>query len=417
MTANAVKRKRSVEIDSKQTSKSKTPRISVTRSSSDTSNTQVLPLPTNLLTLLDFTSLQTQDEISSRFREIAKSVIQDHRLVITHDGKEMEYEVLELEFYLIKPGCHEDPFTHGSDEQKQSGHWYFHRAPRRITTIQTSNRAPTAAGGYRGGTRKGLDLTLGKPVPKVASHFFTSEADEKYDPANEPCGGALLRSLRRLSDGKVISGPSLLVDEILRVSKAVNISELVTTKWNGNTSAFLPPSHDAASRTTTMFLRSIHNAAKSKSKHPRLFNSPRIGLDLSHSSIPIPPNNEISSLKPTLTHPRFMFVSKPYRYFIHPELLTANGRGQTFLGVYQACLAETGLAEDSQDMKRIVRRLVDLVGITEGKVVKYLEDYRIAKEKAQLKPFVGSTGKGVSAAPSSFLSLMGTLESLAEQSR
>jgi hypothetical protein len=28
-----------------------------------------------------------------------------------------------MEFYLQKAKCHEDPFTHGSEEQKVSGRW------------------------------------------------------------------------------------------------------------------------------------------------------------------------------------------------------------------------------------------------------------------------------------------------------
>ena len=76
-----------------------------------------------LLSLLDFSSLDTQEKIASRFSEVAQSIIHAHRLVISKDGTVTEYEVLELECYLIKPGCHEDPFTHGSDEQKRSGCW------------------------------------------------------------------------------------------------------------------------------------------------------------------------------------------------------------------------------------------------------------------------------------------------------
>lgn len=76
-----------------------------------------------LLSLLDFSSLDTQEKIASRFSEVAQSIIHAHRLVISKDSTVTEYEVLELECYLIKPGCHEDPFTHGSDEQKRSGCW------------------------------------------------------------------------------------------------------------------------------------------------------------------------------------------------------------------------------------------------------------------------------------------------------
>jgi hypothetical protein len=34
---------------------------------------------------------------------------------------EIEFEILEIEFYLQIDGCHKDPFTHGSVEQEISG--------------------------------------------------------------------------------------------------------------------------------------------------------------------------------------------------------------------------------------------------------------------------------------------------------
>ena len=42
---------------------------------------------------------------------------------IAADALKVDYEIIELEFYLQKSGLHEDPFTHGSDEQRQSGRW------------------------------------------------------------------------------------------------------------------------------------------------------------------------------------------------------------------------------------------------------------------------------------------------------
>lgn len=45
--------------------------------------------------------------------------------MITTDRQEFAFEILELEFYLWKYEIHEDPFTHGSEEQKRSGKWYI----------------------------------------------------------------------------------------------------------------------------------------------------------------------------------------------------------------------------------------------------------------------------------------------------
>lgn len=73
--------------------------------------------------LLDFTSSCSQDEISARFDSISNSLLSKYYLSIVHDSSQTDYEVLELEFYLQKSGCHEDPFTHGNADQERSGQW------------------------------------------------------------------------------------------------------------------------------------------------------------------------------------------------------------------------------------------------------------------------------------------------------
>jgi hypothetical protein len=73
-----------------------------------------------------------------------------HLVVVQHDEdtKEIEFEILEAEFYVLIGGCYEDPFTHWSEKQKIGGQWCtvkysillviywpangnFHRAPRK----------------------------------------------------------------------------------------------------------------------------------------------------------------------------------------------------------------------------------------------------------------------------------------------
>ena len=73
-----------------------------------------------LSSLLDFTHLRTHEEISTRFDALAHALLHHFRLRVSADA---EYEILELETYLFAPGVHEDPFTHGSDEQRRSGRW------------------------------------------------------------------------------------------------------------------------------------------------------------------------------------------------------------------------------------------------------------------------------------------------------
>ena len=75
---------------------------------------------------LDFTALNSLQEISDRFDELAKLLMFGHVIHLHTPGsppEDIEYEILELEFYLHKPGCHADPFTHRATEQRRSGRW------------------------------------------------------------------------------------------------------------------------------------------------------------------------------------------------------------------------------------------------------------------------------------------------------
>src|SRR5712672_735123 len=200
-------------------------------------------------------------------------------------------------------------------------HRYFHRVPRYNAS---ANSGPPA---YRGGSRKGLDLTIG-----ILNSPDTSTATTEPIPVR---GGILLRTLRRVSDSTVISGPSLLVDELLRSSGVADIPELVDEKWKGDISAFRASAGASATATedmadsnqnqNTLFIGMKETATQTPPF--QMYKSPRIGLDLSHPSTRLHPSDR-----------RIRYVSKPYRYYILPHLLTANGRGQTFLGVHDHCV-------------------------------------------------------------------------------
>ncbi|KAF7791812.1 hypothetical protein EIP86_002836 [Pleurotus ostreatoroseus] len=361
-----------------------------------------------LLALLDFTSLTAHDEISTRFDNIAEAILHSFGLRIANpDGAGTmvytDYEVIELEFYLYISSLHEDPFTHGSDEQRQSGRWYFHRAPRRSTNaVDAEPRAPTAAGGYRGGTRKGLDLTLGGLAASGRSSKFFSASSSSAESKDPPRGGALLRSLKRVSDGKVISGPSLLVDEILSVNKMPAIAELVTSKWNSDTNALLSTPREGVA--SMYFYPLPVKDEKDSGTSPTIYRSSRMGLDLSHAGIPLPS----TSVSNTMEHPRTVFVSKPYRYFVHPHLLTSNGRGHTFHGVYQTVSQQSpGLSEAS-----LLNSVVKITTLKLETAKKYLQEYNNAKKSGNLAAFVGAKGKGAGSSPVPLLRMLGTLERL-----
>lgn len=56
---------------------------------------------------------------------IAKSLFFRYVIVVG----EKEYRLAEIEFY-IKSDNHNDQYTHGDQNQKQFGKWYFHRYPK-----------------------------------------------------------------------------------------------------------------------------------------------------------------------------------------------------------------------------------------------------------------------------------------------
>lgn len=76
-----------------------------------------------LAPLLDFSALTTMEEISERFEVVAHELLCNTILSVVQNGKRTDLDILELEFYLQKVRCHEDPFTHGSAEQDYSGQW------------------------------------------------------------------------------------------------------------------------------------------------------------------------------------------------------------------------------------------------------------------------------------------------------
>jgi len=77
----------------------------------------------SIANLLDFSSLTSHSDINIRFGELADALLCGHYLLLKHGGLEHEFYILELEFYLQKSGCHEDPFTHGAEEQRYGGRW------------------------------------------------------------------------------------------------------------------------------------------------------------------------------------------------------------------------------------------------------------------------------------------------------
>lgn len=112
-------------------------------------------------------------------------------------------------------------------------------------------------------------------------------------------------------------------------------------------------------------------------------------------------------MQATLAHPRTRFLSKRYRFFVEPGLLTANGRGHTLLGVHDD-LRGQGLEEH-----KLAMQLERMMGLKPTTMHKYLNEYR-AGRTSSLRPFVGAQGKGAGSSPVTFLRLLGCLDALGE---
>ncbi|KAF8525557.1 hypothetical protein BU17DRAFT_41760 [Hysterangium stoloniferum] len=340
------------------------------------------PLPD----LLDVSIVKNHAELSGRFSAIAEALLLEYHLRIEYEGTVTDFEILEIEFYLYLPDVHEDPFCHGHDDQTASAQWYFHRAGK---GSNPSNN-PSSAGGYRGGTRKGLDITFGSPI--VSSFFSTS-----HSPASSRIrGGILLRSIRSANgENTIISGPSLVVDKILTINKSRNIAELVGTKLGGCISALQPDAHVESSSSIQSRLYLTACLRDPKGKPTIIYRSPRVGLDLSHPSV-IPQRDNL----------RVQYVGKFYRYFVRPELLKVNGRCHTFVGL----LVDGFLLEQGHISKPIsMGRLVDLIGLKQAIVQRYTDDFMDGGAKRSLVEFVGSNGKNASSNARTFMRMMGVL--------
>lgn len=159
------------------------------------------------------------------FPDIAHYLLNQVKLVVAN---EHEYRIVELEFYLHSDD-HPDRYTHQHHEQMRWNRWYFHR----VTTKPQS--------GYKGGTFKGLDLTLGY---------------------NGSYCGVLIRAIQPLVTGSpLVNGPCNTVNRILADCEVNSICEL-TDKFE----------------TFNVFECSQLKIEPLQLEHRTVYHGPRIGL-------------------------------------------------------------------------------------------------------------------------------------------
>ncbi|KAI9252841.1 hypothetical protein BDA99DRAFT_540836 [Phascolomyces articulosus] len=256
---------------------------------------------------------------------IARSMMEDYDLVM--GGK--RYTMLEIEAYLTAPNHgHADPYCHGHPRQKRAGYWFFHMAG--------------MSESFRGGSRKGVDITIGNP---------------KHNSA----GGMLIRAVLDQSTNKVVEGPSLLVDEILRVCKHKSLDSLTKTPWPGQcwskkslfylekkpSSSDLNNEEDDEDIASSTVTRRIKRQKLDQHKNKTVYTSCRVGLGLGNRS----PSIEA----------RLLFVGRPYRFVMEPWLLK-KGRIWTIFGMFE----QQTISNDN---------IVRLTGVTKSLLPKYKDEF------------------------------------------
>lgn len=360
--------------------------------------------------LLCFDSVSSEAEVDARFARIAQLLFSDYRIRIQKASSSREetrdyvdLQLLEMEFYLISPNVHEDPFCHGSPEQARSGCWYFHRAPR--THLGAPTDRPSVGGGYRSGSRKGMDLTIGSIATFDPLHKTDLASPSSF--GTKARGGILFRSARVVKTGAIISGPSLLVDFILRTYGLEEVQDLVGGKWSEDISAFPPePADEDVTRTCTMTV--VRVPQSSALGRPPIYRTPRIGLDLSHAS----------SLA-TASNLRVKFVQRRYRFIVEPHLLKVNGRPQMFIGLLQQTLdrkhSGAKLSSLSEGEKQKVLQEVERIGSFTTKLARtYLGHFEhgVTDGGDSVGAYCGQKGKGVCQSPERLLRMFGAIQEL-----
>ena len=111
--------------------------------------------------------------------------------------KDQRYKITEAELYLKTDdkNDHPDVFVHGSEEQKKSGLFYFHKHK--------------LGKSYKEGRRQGVDITFGN--------------ENRF-------GGILLRGMQNLDDkSDYIDGPAMLSQKIMDIfkDKGSKVSDVV----------------------------------------------------------------------------------------------------------------------------------------------------------------------------------------------
>jgi len=199
------------------------------------------------------------------------------------------HQFVELEAYFT---CtkHDDPYTHGDPVQQECALFYFHRM----------------GSGYKGGTYKGMDVSIGNSADEV--------------------GGLLVRSLLREDTGEVICGPCKCVDHIIALLKADSVQHLVDTKLNG----------DIRLGTTT---KPLFVSPRATPLTFPVLGSPRVGLNMTKKGPS--DHNQKDYLMRCGQGANNMTRSRFYRFIAQPSLpKVVKGRGLIAAAMHHAAISD-----------------------------------------------------------------------------
>ncbi|KAJ1981138.1 hypothetical protein H4R35_000842 [Dimargaris xerosporica] len=231
-----------------------------------------------------------------------------------------------------------DPFAHGHHVQCQPGLFYFHH-------VGQSN-------GYREGTRRGLDITLGYNAPtldKTIGAYSHPILAQRQGMQGQVRAGVLIRSIQDVAVGTLVSGPCLLVNTVLDHLAVQKIAQLVNSHFHGNLEAdraklsakmaaqrgwyfqrLTPALHRQLAAITKPYTlpRSPYFTEPAASQWFKPLRTPRVGLGF--------------NTKKYQLDAQLLFWPKLYRY-VHPDIRftdLAKGRHYTIIGYLHVLLVQ-----------------------------------------------------------------------------
>jgi hypothetical protein len=217
------------------------------------------------------------------FSRLAGRLLNQTHLIIAGEP----HRLVDIEIYY-QSSEHPDPFAHADPIQAETGRWYFHRSH----------------DVYRGGSFKGVDITFGSDLARA---------------------GILIRGIVS-SQGKVVDGPSLVVDYLLSRTRSPTVAHLDAAIgsrriWDGDSPLSL-----------------IGSAAFEMS----ILSCARVGLSLRRARLPGAWTD---------------YLLKPYRFVSDPSNIR-KGRAQMVISRHRAKYTEEDVSRSIGCPSRVIRRYI-----------------------------------------------------------